>query len=452
MAQVVNAGLNQIKLNDGSVITANQGGWYDGQQYWGGTLSAPGVINSLSNQQGAGQAVSSEVNAQSAAAQGVSADQFNNYLNEQRQILANASTPSYLSSRNIQNYTNSLQNGVYSNYSGAGIPGVQSTSDILNELKTMLPTNAPEAPNLVDTYKTLTSDSGITDLENQLNDLKAQREEVLGQLDVNKTAEKSKPVAQNVIEGRISEEEATAQQRVDFLTRQINSVSNELTSKYNTIEKIMQYTQTDYTNAKDTYDTQFSQAMDLITQARGIQQDQISVQQKAIDNARANLQIYVNAITSGNLDLSSASPDVIASINSMELQAGLPIGFMQSLGMSAKDQILHINDSTGEVLMTDGSGGFKVVQAMTGTSNSASSYRSLILTAASSIDTGYQTINGVMQESENSGDKRLSTQEYDAAFDKAWADSKNNYSGSRDDFITIFAKTLYEAGYSLWKG
>ena len=43
-----------------------QGGWYSGRQYWGGTLSDPGVIHPSSNQQGAGQAVSSEVIAQTA--------------------------------------------------------------------------------------------------------------------------------------------------------------------------------------------------------------------------------------------------------------------------------------------------------------------------------------------------------------------------------------------------
>lgn len=82
MAQVINANTNQIKTNDGKVIVAQQGGWYDGQQYWGGTLSAKGVINSQSNQQGAGQAVSAEVNAQSAAAQGKSNQEFANYLNK----------------------------------------------------------------------------------------------------------------------------------------------------------------------------------------------------------------------------------------------------------------------------------------------------------------------------------------------------------------------------------
>lgn len=63
MATVVGSG--KVKLNNGQTITAEQGAWYDGQQYWGGTLSEVGVINSLSNQVGAGQRVSDEVIKQS---------------------------------------------------------------------------------------------------------------------------------------------------------------------------------------------------------------------------------------------------------------------------------------------------------------------------------------------------------------------------------------------------
>jgi hypothetical protein len=61
MAQVVNG---QVKLNNGQMITPQQGAWYDGQQFWGGALSNPGQINTQSNQVGAGQAVSQEVIAQ----------------------------------------------------------------------------------------------------------------------------------------------------------------------------------------------------------------------------------------------------------------------------------------------------------------------------------------------------------------------------------------------------
>lgn len=58
MAELING---QIKLQNGQMVTPQTGGWYDGQQFWDNTLSAPGVINSKSNQQGAGQAVNQEV-------------------------------------------------------------------------------------------------------------------------------------------------------------------------------------------------------------------------------------------------------------------------------------------------------------------------------------------------------------------------------------------------------
>lgn len=59
MAQVING--NQVKLNNGQTVQAQQGGWYDAQQFWGNTLSNPGQINTQSDQSGAGQYVSKEV-------------------------------------------------------------------------------------------------------------------------------------------------------------------------------------------------------------------------------------------------------------------------------------------------------------------------------------------------------------------------------------------------------
>lgn len=50
MATVV--GGNQVKLSNGQVIQAQTGGWYDGQQFWNGTLSNPGEFNSQNNQAG----------------------------------------------------------------------------------------------------------------------------------------------------------------------------------------------------------------------------------------------------------------------------------------------------------------------------------------------------------------------------------------------------------------
>ncbi len=58
MASVV--GNNKVKLNNGQTVSPQPGEWYDGQQFWNGSLGPPGVIINP-NQQGSGQAVSSEV-------------------------------------------------------------------------------------------------------------------------------------------------------------------------------------------------------------------------------------------------------------------------------------------------------------------------------------------------------------------------------------------------------
>ena len=73
---------NKVKLDNGQLVTPSTGGWYDGQQYWNGSLSAKGVENSQSSSATAGQKVSAEVNAASAKAQGVSVSDFNAYLGD----------------------------------------------------------------------------------------------------------------------------------------------------------------------------------------------------------------------------------------------------------------------------------------------------------------------------------------------------------------------------------
>lgn len=146
MAQVVSPG--KVKLSNGQLVNAAQGGWYDGQQYWGGTLSAPGQINSQSNQIGAGQMVSAEVNAQSAAQQGVSPQQFEQYLANQRKAVgAPATSPSAIQTVDAPIQVSSAPAAG----AGAGIGYV-----------------APGAPDLAALYKTMTESAGITGIEQKL--------------------------------------------------------------------------------------------------------------------------------------------------------------------------------------------------------------------------------------------------------------------------------------------
>lgn len=131
---------NQVKLDNGQTITAQTGGWYDGQQFWNGTLSAPGVINSQSDQQGAGQAVSNEVIAQTNPDNVAYIQQQQQKYNQQSQP---APAPVQTQPQVLQDYGN-----------GTGVP----------ELAPQPTLNLPEL------YKSLTANSGIGDLEKELSD------------------------------------------------------------------------------------------------------------------------------------------------------------------------------------------------------------------------------------------------------------------------------------------
>lgn len=130
-----------------------QGGWYAGRQFWGGQLSDPGVINPLSNQQGAGQAVSAEVNSQSAAAQGVTSQNLEKYLQDQRdqQAKNNVQPTSTMAPSNGADRV-ATPGGINGPGAGVGLP------------------SATPALNLPDLYKGLSTAAGIDTLEKGLSD------------------------------------------------------------------------------------------------------------------------------------------------------------------------------------------------------------------------------------------------------------------------------------------
>lgn len=123
-----------------------QGGWYNGRQYWGGTLSDPNTIHPSSNQIGAGAAVSAETNAQSAKVQNVTVPNFNQYLQDQWK--RNPQTPS-------GNITSSTGGGM-----GAG-----GASSIGGAINTQSQTTGIDLPSI---YKSLYDSSGVSKLEQDL--------------------------------------------------------------------------------------------------------------------------------------------------------------------------------------------------------------------------------------------------------------------------------------------
>ncbi len=140
MAQIVGS---QVKLNNGQLVTPQTGGWYDSQQFWGGTLSTPGAINPQSNQQGAGQPVSNEVIAQTNPAN------VPYIQKQQQQYQPQPPQPT-------QPMGSGVTPGVSTSGTGVNLAGLPSVTPTIN---------------LPDLYNSLYKDSGVSDLEKKYSDM-----------------------------------------------------------------------------------------------------------------------------------------------------------------------------------------------------------------------------------------------------------------------------------------
>jgi hypothetical protein len=318
---------------DGITADFQQGGWYSGRQYWNGTLSAPGAINSQSNQVGAGQAVSPEV---------IKQTNPNNVSYIQSQQGGQSSAPT--SKEAVTPYLNDYQSSLY-NASSAP----ETRIPTMEELKTTLaPTNElPKLLNRAEDFSKLRTEYGVADLETSLSNLKKQEQDETAAFRTQKGLEEGKPVAMGVIAGRISEEERVAQERVDAIVRQKAVVVDELNTKYNVINQLMTFKGLDYNDAVTRYEDEYNRNLKLYDVILGQQKEARSEREYAQTSARANLQIYVNSAINGNIDYNSLGADQKLMINKLEVQSGLPVGLISSIKKDPKADIVFTTSNEG---------------------------------------------------------------------------------------------------------
>lgn len=195
---------------------------------------------------------------------------------------------------------------------------------------------------------------GVADTEKQLSDLKAQEATIQAVLRAQAVDEKGKPVAMNVISGRLTKEQQDAQTKLDYLNVQKAVLVDELSTKYNTINTYVNYAGLDYQDAVKAYDDAFDRNLKIQTFLS-------NEKQNTQTNARANLTTVMNAITSGNLSYSDISSDEKLQIQKLEIQSGLPVGTMSKLKVSAKDKIMGFSDDKTQAFVVGEDGGFKVI-------------------------------------------------------------------------------------------
>lgn len=237
----------------------------------------------------------------------------------------------------------------------------------------------PAAPSYEQTYTNLRKQYGVDVLETSLNYLNSEADNIRAQFRVQKNAETGKPVAMNVIEGRISEEQKQANERLDVINNSINTITRQLTSANTAIENMMTFKKLDYETAKEQYNTEFSNNITLFNTVRGVYETQLTETERAADNARSNLQIIYNSISDGEANVATISDSMKAKITSLELQAGLPTGFYQSLKTAnPKGKILSTTTRTtggkkyADVIYQNTDGSLTTKQVYLGSSNEGS--------------------------------------------------------------------------------
>lgn len=359
-----------------------QGGWYGGRQYWGGTLSDPGVIHPSSNQQGAGQTVSKEVNAQSAAAQGKTSQELERYLEEQRRKQQQAQ---------VQSSTSGVSNTSGGGKSGAGVSGGGGTSSALN---------------LEKEREKLFAELGISQMQEQAAAKTAEIEARRAELEERKSEINENPwLAEASRVGRIRKLEEMAQ-------GEINNLINELR----------------------TIEGKRSEAEQSINQRLGIQVQQVGLDRQARADAmqEMNLLLTSGAISQGDVD----------TISRYAQSTGMSEQMISSLVRAAntpevKPQVIQSQDNYGNVTVSviDANTGAVINQQSLGAIGQSKSSGGGSVTPGSSE---YNALNRQAITQFLSGN----TNDYGHVSPTAWNQAMMAWIGdglgSRDDFINNF--------------
>lgn len=277
--------------------------------------------------------------------------------------------------------TTSLNNFQDTVYQNASSPQLRESISAQLEPDGM---EQPEPINRVETLQTMREEMGVADLEQQLNDLKFQLEEQYAQRRLRTQDAEGKPVSLGVIGGRVTEIERQENERIDAIGRQIGYISDQLNTSYNTIQTMINYMGLDYQDAVAAYNTEYNRNLQLYKLVDEEMDEQLA-------NARANLQVYANAITSGNMTYSQLSNTEKTMISKLEVQSGLPIGFIKSLNMSFKDRLLGTSSDGTQAWIIGEDGKLQTISTglpSSKTSGGAGSYSSAFASARAELDSG----------------------------------------------------------------
>lgn len=352
---------------------------------------------------------------------------------------------------------------------GAGTP----MGDLERKLKPNI--DKPNPPSLVDIYDQLRKDFNLDGLEQSLNSLEAQRVEVEDRLRQRADFQRSqKGVSLSVIGGRVGEVERQERENLYLIDRQTQTLNNQYNTANNVIQLYTQLFETDYQNARQFYTDAFQQNLALYQEVEGkrrfekqfkedVKRDKrdfneskrrFDIEQKNQEQtfARANLQIYMDMFTNGNMTYDKLSNKQKRQINKLEIQAGLPAGFMSTVKMTPGANIKHIGTRVGAdgnqyvdmlVLNPDGTYSTQsqflgsVYRAPTGGGSSSTAEKKAY------TQSQYNSAASIVSKIDSNNDNQLSTGEMVQAIQEIRRKFGTDDATAKQIFLDIFNNTGY---------
>lgn len=348
-------------------------------------------------------------------------------------------SPQAMAEGDLSAYLSNYQSSVYGS-AGA----VELRDQITAQLEPDMP--KPEPLSRVAEFERMRSEMGVADLEGNLNQLKAQLEEQYAiRRERTQTAEGAR-VPLGVIAGRVTEIERQEQERIDAIGREINVISDQLTTAYNVISTYINFMGLDYQDAVNAYNTEYQRNLQVY-QLVDAEMDQ----QRA--EAKSNLQIYQNAILQGNLSYNSLSSDQKAFINKLEIQSGLPTGITSSLQMSAKDRILTYNSDNTEALILGENGEFKVISTGLTKASTAKTAEDIEKYITENLSDGIDILKEEDIKANNLQENLQGNYEYTYVLSPEAAQSALNraigYTGDTELGENLFNRSMNASGYTI---
>ena len=272
------------------------GGWFSGYQYWNGTFaSQAGVIHPASDQQGAGQTVSSDVNAQGDAAQG----------------LAPGTNQAYIDQQNATNEGGSGTSGASAGVSGASGTGV---SGAMGE---------PQGEvDLTGTYKGLLESSGVSALQDEYLEKERQFIEAKGKINDNPFLSDASRVGREAkITKLFNERTANLQNEIAMKKADVETMMNLHIKQLDMNSEATQRNIDNLNNfiAMGAFDGASGETIAEWTRKTGLSSDIILSAVKASKKANVDTQIITSTADSGEVTISVINSQTGEIINQSSL-------------------------------------------------------------------------------------------------------------------------------------